>query len=810
MTVVVDYYIIFVVVVGFSIVLLHHQQKTKEAKEAKEGFGMGPRGPQGLRGEVGARGQAGERGDRGLPGMKGDRGDKGAKGDLGLKGDKGERGEKGDKGEKGDRGERGEKGDRGGKGDRGLKGDRGTQGVAGARGIQGDPGTFGEKSCIFVGSNVEADWQCPDAYPVNAGASMGSDTSTLKCAGGVAKNATCNVAAGVGARAIPTLDEKGSIVAVKMAKTGTNYSVPPRVVVINGKGSGFSGESLISNGKVMGVNILNEGSGYDKNTRIEFVALDTGFGAKGMAFLSNSVITNIGVTSPGSGYKVPPTVWIMGGGGSGCRATAVIEDGRVVNINVLDGGSAYTYAPTVKIEAREAKFGCNYCHMCCKKQSSNGSPQKESLLEKRLNRQESLLQKLLNHTHDIPLPSFLKSSNSTTPIQQQQQPIQQQTKPATKTTTTTKQPTTTTKQPATKTTTTTKQPTTTTKQPTTTTKQPTQQYGNTLRNWAPDGQVKQSSTQYAATLAIDTNTEGTFSSTQLKARSYWQIDLPVAVELEQLMLHFNLLENKEMTVEISLENQNGARVGMEKTVVKFNRPKWDKIYHSELVVKTIRVTVVAPKVAKLALFDVKVLAKTAKDCKAYQQNYEQQREQNMNHIIDNKYDSLNASATTKSKRLYDTCVATRAPNSKLEAETIRENAAKFRKMMAGIAGTKKKKAEDAKKQLIVMSKQVLKDEELALDAQKLGVQPPPPMYAKEQIEALRKTANWTDTHVKKMPDEKAAKCMTLYNNYMLNKTRAQDLGEQSGEEPSLIPEARESGKMAEAYYAEYKATCGAY
>ena len=60
------------------------------------------------------------------------------------------------------------------------------------------------------------------------------------------------------------------------------------------------------------------------------------------------------------------------------------------------------------------------------------------------------------------------------------------------------------------------------------------------------------------------------------------------------------------------------------------------------------------------------------------------------------YDSLNASATTKSKRLYDTCVATRAPNSKLEAETIRENAAKFRKMMAGIAGTKKKKAEDAK------------------------------------------------------------------------------------------------------------------
>ena len=769
-----------VLLAAVAMVLAHHRGGQKES------FGMGPRGPQGLRGEVGARGENGERGERGLPGMKGDRGDAGVKGEKGDKGDNGQRGPKGDAGPKGDRGERGEKGDTGPKGDRGEKGDRGTAGMRGTRGMQGDPGTFGEKSCTFVGSNVEADWQCPDAYPVFAGASMGSDTSTLKCTGGVAKNATCNVAAGVGALAIPVLDEKGSIVRIKMAKTGTNYSVPPRVVVINGQGKGFAGESLISNGKVMGVNILNEGSGYTKDTRVELVALDTGFGAKGTAFLSNSVITNIGVTSPGSGYKVPPTVWLTGGGGSGCRAVAVIEDGRVVNINVLDGGSGYTYAPTVKIEAREAKFGCNYCHMCCKKTSS-ASP-KESILEKRLNRQEGLLQKLLNHTHDIPMGIFAAATKATT------------------TTTTTKKADST--PPAT--TTTTNAPPMPPRPPPLPPMPPkVKVWPAELRNWAADGKVSQSSTEYAANLAVDTN-KGTFSSTQLAENSHWKIELAQQVELEQLLLHFNLLENKEMTVEVTMENQHGARVATNRTTVKFSQPVWNKVYGSEFVVKTIRVAVVAPKMAKLALYDVKVLAKTAKDCKVYQDNYNVQKQKNMGYIIDNKFGNLNATLTSRLKKLYDTCIDMTTQNTEQQVNVIQENAAKFRKMMEGVSVAKKKKAEAAKQQLVAISKQLLKDEELALDAQKLGVPAPPPMYSKSQIEALRKKANWTDTRVKSMSDKKAAKCMILYNSYTLNKSRAQDLGERVGDEPSLIPEARESGKMAEAYYAEYKATCSAF
>jgi hypothetical protein len=758
-------------------------------KQIKEGFGMGPRGPQGLRGGVGPQG---ERGERGLPGIKGDRGDNGP---IGPVGPKGERGPKGDKGEKGDRGERGEKGDRGDKGDRGEKGekgDRGKDGTRGQRGIQGDPGTFGEKSCIFVGSNDESDWQCPDAFPIFAGASMGSELSTLKCAGGVAKNATCNVAAGVGAKAIPVLDENGGITNIKIAKTGKNYSVPPRVMVINGKGSGFVGESLVSSGKVIGVNIVTEGTGYTNSTKIEFVPLDTGFGAKGMAFLSNTMVTNIGITSQGSGYKVPPNVWVSGGGGSGARADAVIEDGRVVSINVLDGGSGYTYSPTIKIEAREAKFGCNYCHMCCKKQTPSGNKDMENIIEKRLQRQEGLIQKLLNHTHDIPIPEQIASAASAASATANKVP----------TTTVSKTPNVTANVP------TTNVPATNVVEPPT---KPIVPVDYSMKDWSKSKNVtvKQSTIEYEAKLAIDGN-DKTFSSTQMKENSYLEMELENQIELDQLVVHFNLLDNKEITVQIEMDNRNGAIVNTEKAIIKYNKETFVKKYNSEFLVKKIRISLISPKVGKLAIYDIKTIGKLGRSCKYYEDNYKNNSQDNLEKIMDNKYDTLNSNMSIRLKKLYDTCVSTLKGDkgtSSLRDETIKENAKNYRDMIKGVNEEKKKQADEAKQKLVVISKQLLKDEELAQDAKRLGVKPPPPMYSKSDIDELRKVANWTDTKTKNMSDVNAAKCMVLYNNYKSKKERAQELGEMSVNDPNLITEAKELGQAAEATYKEYLANC---
>ena len=777
----------------FSIYVLYYSYKNTKIHE---GFGMGPRGPQGLRGAVGA---TGERGERGLPGMKGDRGDSGP---IGPKGERGERGLKGDKGDKGDRGERGEKGDRGDKGDRGEKGaigERGKDGVKGPRGIQGDPGTFGEKSCIFVGSNDESDWQCPDAFPIYAGASMGNELSTLKCAGGVAKNATCNVAAGVGAKAIPVIDENGGITDIKIAKTGKNYSVPPRIMAINGKGNGFVGESLISGGKVIGVNVVNEGSGYTNSTKLEFVPIDTGFGAKGMAFLSNTMVTNIGITSQGSGYKVPPNITITGGGGSGARAEAVIEDGRVVSINVLDGGNGYTYSPTIKIEAKEAKFGCNYCHMCCKKQPQAANKQMESVIEKRLQRQEGLIQKLLNHTHDFLVPE--KPTTATGAATSTSAAATGAAAAATGVATTVTGAATGAAATATGAATT---ATPTATKPVT----KTQPKDYSMKDWSKSKNVvtKQSTIEFDSKLAIDGN-DKTFSSTQMKEDSYWEMELENQIELEQLVVRFNLLDNKEITVQIEMNNANGAIVNTEKAIIKYNKDVFDKKYNSEFLVKKIRISLVAPKISKLSIYDVKTLGTLSRSCKYYEDSYNNNRQDNLDKIIDNKYDSLNSTVAIRLKKLYDTCIATITGDKGLQDQTVADNAKKFREMIKSVNDEKKKQADEAKQQLVIIAKQQLKDEELAQDAKRLGVKPPPPMYSKMEIDDLRKVANWTDTKTKNMNNVEAAKCMVLYNNYTSKKQRAQELGEMSVNDPNLINETKELGEAAEATYKEYLAKC---
>ena len=779
----------------FSVYVVYYNYRKTNKSNIQEGFGMGPRGPQGLRGAVGP---AGERGERGLPGMKGDRGDAGP---IGPKGEKGERGPKGDKGEKGDRGERGEKGDRGDKGDRGEKGtqgERGKDGTRGPRGIQGDPGTFGEKSCIFVGSNDESDWQCPDAFPIYAGASMGSELSTLKCAGGVAKNATCNVAAGVGAKAIPVIDENGGITDVKIAKTGKNYSVPPRIMAINGKGSGFVGESLISGGKVIGINIVNEGSGYTNSTKIEFVPIDTGFGAKGMAFLSNTMVTNIGITSQGSGYKVPPNVTITGGGGNGARAEAVIEDGRVVSINVLDGGNGYTYSPTIKIEAKEAKFGCNYCHMCCKKQPQTTNKHMESVIEKRLKRQEGLIQKLLNHTHEFPVPATATASAAANPSTVANATTATVAASAASAASATAKPLTVPPLLPTP------NPNTVPEPP----KKPIVPKDYSMKDWSKSKNTvtKQSTIEFESKLAIDGN--GTsFSSTQMKENSYWEMELENQIELEQLLVHFNLLDNKEITVEIEMTNSNGAIVNSEKAIMKYNKDVFDKKYNSEFLVKKIKISLVAPKIGKLAIYDVKTLGTLGRSCKHYEDSYNSNRQDNMDKIIDNKYDSLNSTVATRLKKLYDTCISTIKGDKGLQDQTVADNAKKFREMIKKVNDEKKKRADEAKQKLVVIAKQQLKDEELAQDAKRLGVKPPPPMYSKMEIDELRKVANWTDTKTKNMNDVEAAKCMVLYNNYTSKKQRAQELGEMAVNDPNLINETKELGEAAEATYQEYLAKC---
>jgi hypothetical protein len=721
-----------------------------------------------------SKGEKGDKGERGLPGVKGERGDKGEKGDRGEKGEKGDRGENGERGEKGERGERGEKGDRGERGERGEKGDRGERGEKGERGdrgIQGDPGTFGENTCIFVGSNNEKNWKCPNNYPIYAGASMGNEGSGLRCSGGVAQNATCSQVAGVGAVAKPIVDENGTIIDAKITSNGRDYLAPPRVKITNGgAGSGFSGEAVIANGRVVGVNIVSGGSKYERTSNMEFVSVDSGFGAKAIAFIRDGTVRNIGMSSTGSGYKVPPRVTISGGSGSGAKARAEVEDGKVTNIIVLEGGSGYTFAPTVTLETREAKNGCNYCHLCCKK-GPDMTKSTETKLELQLKKHENLIQKLMGRAADI--PSMLIS-----PAEAKQQIRETAPAPASA--------------------------------PAPPPPQPRTQ--EDVVDWTQNGTVTQSSVEYDGYIAIRDDGKAqktTFSSTQMKENSWWQVELENPIEFDSTYIDVNLLDLKEMLLKIEFENSNGVVIGSATKNATFS----NRVISVEtadigrsVVVKKVKITCIKPKVAKLALYRVKVLGKRAKSCISYENEFKRIREENMGRIMDNQYNTINTRDLKKFQSLHESCIAKREESKETRQEVIKENANKYREMMKTTIEKKEKEAQEARDKLVAISKQMLKEEELAAEARSLGVEPPPPMYTQKDVEELRKKANYMDK-MKAMTDEKAAKCMSLFNQYKFMKNQTEDLANKVASMPVYMDELQETGRKASDLYNEYNTEC---
>jgi hypothetical protein len=58
-------------------------------------------------------------------------------------------------------------------------------------------------------------------------------------------------------------------------------------------------------------------------------------------------ISSILLTATGTGYITPPTVSLIGGGGTGATATAEIANGQVMAVTVTNGGRGYTSAPRV-------------------------------------------------------------------------------------------------------------------------------------------------------------------------------------------------------------------------------------------------------------------------------------------------------------------------------------------------------------------------------------------------------------------------------------------------------------------------------
>lgn len=97
---------------------------------------------------------------------------------------------------------------------------------------------------------------------------------------------------------------------IQITNAGAGYTVPPKISVIGGGGSGFKGEAVLGNGIIGVVSITNPGSGYSSPPAISFAGTSI-VSAAATAIVSNSgSISSIRVTNSGLGYTTPNNIQI--------------------------------------------------------------------------------------------------------------------------------------------------------------------------------------------------------------------------------------------------------------------------------------------------------------------------------------------------------------------------------------------------------------------------------------------------------------------------------------------------------------------
>lgn len=71
--------------------------------------------------------------------------------------------------------------------------------------------------------------------------------------------------------------------------------------------------------------------------------------ARATPVMVNGFVVAASIVDAGYGYTNPPTVYIVGGGGSGAQATTTISNGNVTAINIINAGYGYSGVPSIFI-----------------------------------------------------------------------------------------------------------------------------------------------------------------------------------------------------------------------------------------------------------------------------------------------------------------------------------------------------------------------------------------------------------------------------------------------------------------------------
>ena len=153
---------------------------------------------------------------------------------------------------------------------------------------------------------------------------------------------------GIGANAIPIVDNTGSIFSVEILSSGVGYTIPPTISIVDngGCGSGAEARSTINQdtGAIETIYVTNPGSGYAQGN---YTNIGTGTGGTGIG--TGGTGTGTGGTGIGTGGTGTGTGGTgIGTGGTGTNvANSGDVSGCVQNIIVIAPGYGYTTGDTI-------------------------------------------------------------------------------------------------------------------------------------------------------------------------------------------------------------------------------------------------------------------------------------------------------------------------------------------------------------------------------------------------------------------------------------------------------------------------------
>lgn len=822
--------------------LISHTLSVRKSDLIYESFGMGPRGPQGLRGEQGEKGETGAQGPIGLQGPVGPNGKDGKDGKDGRNGIDGKDGERGPPGAQGQRGfdgfpgvqgipgPQGLRGDNGAKGDQGVPGPPGQKGDKGERGwpgLKGDPGTFGENSCKYFGSSNENDWQCPNDFPIYAGASLGMEGHQfMSCNGGIAKNASCKKGSGQGAQAIAFVSS-GSVTNIKIMNGGNGYTTAPLIKFV-GNGHGALAKAIISDGEIIGIIIIDGGEGYSTPPQIQFETIDGGFGAIGQSIIQNGRLIGVRILNAGQNYQLPPIIQFIGGNGQGASAIAQINDGYVTSIKINNAGNGYTEPPLIQIIPQSVKQGCSFCHLCCQRKIEQSSLKPGELgysppLEDRIQHNEDKIniildqlkqlqyfqlisqQKIIQELGQNPVKSVKELNNQqritgSIGVQQNVKIDNQKSKEVLS---------------------------------------PTEiellrEYNNALnkyqitdqeknlrlqlesnrlrksqtntnQNWARQGVATQSTTfeNRFAKLAID-NQLNTYNQTDV-GNSWWQVELPSVIAINNIKVNNRTdtyqIKSRLVPFKIIIINNNGVNVGEKRFDDVQDNYLWDAV---NLIGKKVRIELINNNY--LHMNEVEVWGQISEECQVYQNQYDK-----LNREINEKL--LNNSSTSnqmeikklKNQSLYQSCIKLNPQDQNKRQMLVTEQADAYDQILKVKEQENQKQIQEAQEQMKEIETSQQQEKLVAQQARELGLPPPPPKFTQQEIDEVKNKLQ--TLNVKPLTIEQKAQCMTLLNNAQNQRNKAEDLGRMTQSIPSLIASAKQAALDANQAMDTYKLKC---